>query len=136
MKSILMTLYGPLETDARVLRSIEAAVKADCKVIIITCNTHDNLQMHKDVVVINLPFKALGAKSYVRFCWHCFKYIIFNKNRYEILYLHDYYSVVVGRLCLPFVKKKKIIFDAHELILTYPKEKSVFKLRESDSIKS
>ena len=62
MKSILMTLYGPLETDARVLRSIEAAVKADCKVIIITCNTHENLQMHKDVVVINLPFKALGAK--------------------------------------------------------------------------
>lgn len=127
MKSILMTLYGPLETDARVLRSIKAANIANCLVTIITCDKNVDIKIAEKCKIINLPFKALGIKSFIRFCCFCFKYIFLNKNKFDIFYFHDYYSTIVAYFVLPFISKKKVVYDAHELILPNLKDKIYFR---------
>lgn len=123
MKTVFMTLYGPLETDARVLRSIEAATKAGLKVEILTCNTSKNYVAPNDVVVINKPFTALGGLPFIKYLIACIVYFISNRKRIDVLYLHDFFSPIIGVLCYPFCRGKKIIYDAHELILTRPGDK-------------
>lgn len=122
MNRVFMTLYGPLETDARVLRSIEAAKNANLRVTIVTCKTRADFMVPGEVEIINCPFGAIGAWSYLRFCISCFFLFLKNRREYRVLYLHDFYSPFIGFLLRPFCSKKKMIYDAHELILPMPTE--------------
>lgn len=122
MKTVFMTLDGPLETDARVLRSIEAALLAKLHVIILTCNTKEGYSYSSDVEIVNLPFAVIGGKMYAKFCIACLKYYLANKERIDIVYLHDYFSTLVGVFLKPFCKGKRLVYDAHELILPTPGE--------------
>ena len=112
-----MTLYGPLETDARVLRSIDAALAAGCNVTIITCNTTKAFLKDKTYKIINMPYEALGALNYMRFCKDCLKWYLELKKDIDVIYLHDYYSTAIGNILKPFAGKRSMVYDAHELIL-------------------
>lgn len=117
MKKIFMTLYGPLETDARVLRSIAAANAAGCQVTIITANTQGDFVVPDGVTMINYPHLCIGGLQYLKFCLFCMKFFLKFRSDVDVLYLHDYFSTFLGLLFKPFCRHKKIIYDAHELIL-------------------
>lgn len=117
MKKIFMTLYGPLETDARVLRSIAAAHAAGCQVTIITANTRDDFVAQGNTTLINYPHHCVGGFQYLKFCLFCMKYFFMYRADVDVLYLHDYVSTIPGLLLKPFCSNKKIIYDAHELLL-------------------
>ena len=129
MKTILMTLYGPLETDARVLRSIDAALQSDFKVRILTCGTQNDYVSSDDVEVINLPIKAVGIKAYWLFCRKCLDYYRNHHNEIDVVYLHDYYSTFVGLLFPSYSNNQIFIYDAHELILPMPKQNLTLRER-------
>lgn len=118
LSDIFMTLYGPLDTDARVQRSILAAKSAGKKVIILTCGSSQKfLDNYTDALVINKTFQAKGLINYCKFVIAClFSYLHFSKH-ISMVYLHDYYSCLPGRLISLFIKNKKLVYDAHELIL-------------------
>ena len=117
MKKIFMILDGPLETDARVLRSLSAAKAAGCLVTIITANTQESFETPEDVKMINLPYLCVGGYKYLKFCLACIRNFFRMRKSIDVLYLHDYFSTFPGLLLLPFCKKKKVVYDAHELLL-------------------
>lgn len=110
-----MTLYGPLESDARVLRSIEAFKTINKKVTIITCNTRKGFET-VGVNIIDIPLKV-GMMGYVKFCLKALCYYMRHAPRFDMIYLQDFFSTVPGLLIHPLARKKRMIYDAHELII-------------------
>lgn len=115
-RKCFMVLYGPLETDARVLRSIGVFNAVEKPVTIYTCNTREGFEVNEHVKIVNISLKV-GLLGYLYYCIRVFLYFISNLSEFDLIYLQDFYSTVPGLLFYPFCKKKRIIYDAHELIL-------------------
>ena len=60
---------------------------------------------------------SIPSLNYLATVWQAFK--IIKKEKPEIVYAHDYFSALLVRLLLLLKRKhcKKIIYDAHELII-------------------
>lgn len=125
-KRAFMTLYGPLEIDARVLRSIKALENKGYDVLIVDTNTARNFKLPNNVKQINLKLSGIGLLSYFAFCIKCVIEFLKNKNSYDIIYLHDFYAPLIG-IMLSFCTELPIIYDAHELILKRKKDKVSFR---------
>lgn len=132
-KACFMVLYGPLETDARVLRSIGVFNAIKKPVTIFTCNTRPGYEAGDNVEIVNVALKV-GMLGYLYFCLRIFLYFLFNLRKFDLVYLQDFYSTVPGLLFHPFCRKKRIIYDAHELIL--PKDGEELSFRDKVFVKA
>lgn len=114
-ENILMFLYGPLDTDGRVLRSLSVFEKMQRHVTILTIRSKKNFSSEY-VKHIILDIHYGGTKDYFVFVRHCMKYSREHKAETEAYYCQDYFSTLIGYL-LSRKTDKKIIYDAHELLL-------------------
>lgn len=117
MKSIFMWLYGPLETDARVLRSIEAVLNKNYQLTIVTCNTSSDFESKDKYIIKNITVPGNGILYYLYFVMSSLWFYFRNRRKYHLIYLHDYYSTFPGWILSFFEKKEKLIYDAHELLV-------------------
>ena len=127
-----MTLYGPLESDARVLRSLDAFRAIGKRVTIVTCNTRAGYSAGEGVEMVNLHLKV-GHPGYLYFCIRVVFYYLRHAGEFDLIYLHDFLSSISGLCMHLFSRKKRIIYDAHELII--PKEGSTPSKREQFFLK-
>lgn len=116
MKHVFMWLYGPLETDARVQRSIDAVLKKNYQLTIITSNTSKSFSTNGLYLLKDIPTKN-GMVYYFYFVIQSLWFFFRNYKKYNIVYLQDYYSTFPGWILSFFVKKEKLIYDAHELLV-------------------
>lgn len=124
-KKIIMFLYGPLDTDGRVLRCLDVLNKMQKKVLLISCNSKQDYS--NDLLeCINLKINPVGLFNYFRFVICSLYYSFIYRSEVSLFYLQDYYSTLIGYL-IGFFSKKKIIYDAHELLLRRKKEKVSFR---------
>ena len=108
-----MFLFGPLDTDGRVLRSLTVLERMQCKVTILTYGSIKNFST-EFIQHFDLQVKQRGAYFY--FVRQCLNYAKLHDEEYDAFYCHDYYSTLIGYF-LSKRTKKKIIYDAHELLL-------------------
>jgi len=111
-----MALYGNLASDGRALRSAATVAKqADLHVFSTeTGNINDIGFKTSDLGILK---RSAGLWCLLTFWW---RLIILNKrNKYDILYVHDYYLILPGVLC-KWASGCKLIYDAHELIVREP----------------
>ena len=108
-----MFLFGPLDTDGRVLRCLSVLERMKCPVTILTCGSSRDFSTesikHVDLRV-NKPLK------YFRFVFLCLKYAKKHNSEFDAYYCQDYYSTLIGYF-LTKISSRKIIYDAHELLL-------------------
>lgn len=114
-KKILMIVYNHINSDGRVIRAAEALSKNfEIDVFCIKF-----LQEYRNdsfnTIKVNSRFK--GFISILKFWLQVLFFIIKNRHKYEIIYLHDYYLPILVYLKYFLPKKIKFIYDAHELII-------------------
>lgn len=116
MQSILMYVYGDIVTDARVNRAACALVGSyDVSLISTNCGKPVKDIEYKNILIGS---NGTGIKNLFKNIWGAYK--IVKANKPDILYCHDYYSTLLTFLCLNKKYCKKIIYDAHELIIPEP----------------
>lgn len=123
-KTILMFLYGPIETDGRVQRSIKAIKELPVDIILVTCGSN------KDYIVEGVKkhydfYDGKGSVVYMKFLIRSFILSLRLNRQIDIFYLHDYFSTVFAF----FVRllRKPFIYDAHELIVKRKTDKRSFR---------
>ena len=117
MKSMLMFVYNDLKTDARVQRSLDTLSQAFEITIISTGEVYEHSNVHNVI----LKSKRRGSFKFFDIIKQANLYA--KNKKFEYLYLHDYYSCLLG---LWKYKGHKTIYDAHELIIgtkEYPVDK-------------
>ena len=122
MKNVFMWLYGPLETDTRVLRAIDAVLIKGYSLTIVTSNTSSSFSSEGKYALMDIKTGGKGLVSYFLFVIKSLFFYYKNRGQYDIIYLHDYYSTFPGWI-LSIVSKKDIIYDAHELLINSPDQK-------------
>lgn len=108
-----MYVYGDIVTDARVNRAA-CALTGSYDVSLISTNCGKPVQ-NVDYQNILIGSTGTGVKKLFENIWGAYK--IVKANKPDILYCHDYYSTLLAFLCLNRKYCKKIIYDAHELII-------------------
>lgn len=116
MKKLLMYVYGDITTDARVNRAA-CALNRSCDVTLISTN-YGKIVNDTDYKNILIGSSGIGIQKLANNIWKTYKMVKANKP--DILYCHDYYSSLLAFLCLNRRHCKKIIYDAHELIIPEP----------------
>lgn len=125
-----MVLFGPLETDARVLRSIDTVLKKGYELLIITYGTASSFRPSGEYVFKDLKKKFSNSYiTQVYFTLYICFYYLFHRKDFNIVYLQDYYSTVPGEILSLFVHHKKIIYDAHELLIAPKRYINDFKTK-------
>lgn len=124
-KKILMYVYGDISTDARVQRAANALAD-DFELNLVNTNfgktiKHPNFNLIQQNT--NSKFALLNYWSTVRQTVKLLK-----SERPDIFYAHDYYSAWIAKKMLSHKYCKKIVYDAHELII--PEEGKTFSLRQ------
>lgn len=125
MKQILFFLYGEINTDGRVQRSIDFVKSlGNIEIHLVSCGMIDF--PIEGVVQHQTKLKPLGLKNYLQFRQDAKRIIKTVDAKNTLFYLHDYYSILLA----PIVKSVKgtFIYDAHELLLKAPGQK--YTLRE------
>lgn len=116
MRKLLMYVYGDITTDARVNRAACALAKSyDVTLISTNCGKLENDTDYKNILICS---SGIGIQKLVNNIWETYK--IVKASKPDILYCHDYYSSLLAFICLNRRHCKKIIYDAHELIIPEP----------------
>jgi hypothetical protein len=111
-----MFLYGPIETDGRVQRSIMMLQQnTNIDITLISCGSNKQYEIDNISHVI-FDIKIGGLYNYFKFLIKSISFIL--KNKYDIYYFHDFFTIFISFF---ISKRSKIIYDAHELIV--PKKK-------------
>lgn len=110
---ILMYVYGDITTDARVNRAADALAK-DYDVTVLSTQSGKIVKdkMFNNILIDN---KHTGVRGYLENVRKALN--IIKKNKPDIFYAHDYYSALLVFLLQDRRYCKKIIYDAHELII-------------------
>lgn len=109
-----MYVYNDITTDARVQRAAHAL----CGEFDVTVLSHDKGKVVQDVDYKNVLLKGWNGNALLLTLgtiWNAYKYI--KRERPDYVYAHDYYSSLLCRLVLGHRYCKKVIYDAHELII-------------------
>lgn len=120
---IAMILDNAFNPDQRVLREARTLLEAGHYVTIFAWNREESSKLPDneniediDVRRIRVPTgKQLGLKQvpkYLDFLIHLLRVESFDK--YDVIHCHDLPSLVIGAI-LKIIKKKTIIYDAHEI---------------------
>ena len=124
-KKMIMYVYGDITTDARVQR----AANALCSDIDVTVLSHDKGKKVEDGAYHNVLLKGWKGHSFLATIGTVFQaYKLIKHEKPEYVYAHDYYSSLLCKLLLKRKYCKKIIYDAHELII--PEEGREMGFRE------
>ena len=113
--SLLMAVFGQVNSDGRVLRSIDA-LKDNFDITIFGSVKDDEFSL-KGVEVARYKYRLPFYSRVIDHILFHFKFVFRAlRTRPSIIYVHDYYlsalGVIAGRMC-----GAKIIYDAHELII-------------------
>lgn len=118
---VLMFLYGPLDTDGRVLRCLSVFEKMQKNVTILTTRSKKNFtSQYVNHIIFDIHFG--GIIEYCKFVKQCLNYNKEHENEVDAYYCHDYFTTLVGYL-ISRRSNKKIVYDAHELLLRKKSEK-------------
>lgn len=137
-KNILMAVFGPIQTDARVIRSAKSLNSVGCKIDLISWNSVEN---YSSPYFNSINFKInKGIFNVLIFWFKVLWYIFKNRKKIDLVYCHDYFMAFPGRLSRTLFNKKWV-YDAHELMLYKKNEKvstreKIFSFLERISIKS
>ena len=120
-----MYVYGDISTDARVQRAANALAD-DFDVTLVSTDfgktiEHPNYKLIQQKTISKHPL--LNYWSTVRQTVKLLK-----QERADIFYAHDYYSAWIAKKMFSRKYCKKIVYDAHELII--PEEGKPFTLRQ------
>ena len=108
-----MYVYGNIQTDARVKRAAKTlAGEYDLILLSSDCGKQVKDDGYKNVL---LKCKSSGLMGYFQSVREALKVV--KREKPDIFYAHDYYSALVARLLLKHKHCKKIVYDAHELII-------------------
>ena len=108
-----MYVYGNIQTDARVKRAAKAlAGKYDLILLSSDCGVQVKDDGYRNVL---LKCQSSGLLGYSQSVREALKVV--KRENPDIFYAHDYYSALVARLLLKRKHCKKIVYDAHELII-------------------
>lgn len=113
MAKIVMYVYGNIQTDARVKRAARAlAGKYELVLLSSYCGVEVKDEGYRNVL---LKCESSGLMGYFQSVWEALKVI--KREKPDIFYAHDYYSALLARLLMGRKHCKKIVYDAHELII-------------------
>ncbi|MEM2121965.1 MAG: glycosyltransferase [Candidatus Woesearchaeota archaeon] len=133
MKKVLMLLSNPFSPDPRVYKEASSLEKAGYKVKILCWDRELKYKQKENLEGILIEriklragygFKNLLIKLPLFWIKLFFKAL---KEDYDILHCHDYDTLIVGTILKSF-KRKKLIYDSHELFLDYTENKIINKL--------
>lgn len=117
LKQITMFVFNRLATDARVQRSVQALSKQN-RIRIFSYGK--KMKFSNNVVNITVGSNT-GKMNYFKYLIFLIKSLILSDS--DVYYGHDYYSLPILYLLTRLKKNKKIIYDAHELLLDFPNKK-------------
>jgi len=137
--SLLMGLYGHIEYDGRVQRTL-VALKQDFDISLFTLYENEKFGI-EGINIIKWKPQVLSSVPYLRL-WYFIYLFLFRaiRKKPDIVYLHDYYLAIIV-LILKVVSSAKLIYDAHEIIIPMKDErigarKKLFYQLEKRSIAS
>lgn len=123
-KTIIMAVYGPIQSDARVIRAAKSLNESNFEISIISLNSDERFSSS---CFSNVFLKS--KRKYISLFYFWIKVIrIAIKDKADLLYLHDYYMPFAGKI-YKILTGKKWIYDAHELIIVNKAEKSSLRMR-------
>ena len=134
-----MSLYGDIEYDGRVQRSIDA-LKVNHRIYLFTY-CHNPEYYISDVTILRHNQNLLSRSNVLRFFSYLHGFLKINKYlKPRVVYLHDYYFSFLG-LLFKVMGCFISIYDAHEIIIPMKAQKvgvrqRFFQFLESSSIKS
>ena len=117
MKSkLIMYVYGDITTDARVNRAANALAD-NYDVMLISTQWDKKVEdtYYKNVLI---GTNKTGLKNLLSNILEAYR--IIKIERPDIVYCHDYYSAILAYLLIGKKYCRKIIYDAHELIIPEP----------------
>lgn len=123
-KRILMAVFGPIQTDARVIRASEALNLSGYSVTVISCNSEDGYR-NKAFRSVNIQIQESRYELFV-FWKKTWNWIKQHEDEVDLLYMHDYYMPFFGRFAAKRFSKKWV-YDAHELLLFKDRKKVGFR---------
>jgi len=133
-KKILMIVYNHINSDGRVIRAAETLSKG-FEVDVLCIRFSQKYKSNSfNIIEVNSRFK--GFTSILKFWLEVLFFIIKNRDKYEIIYLHDYYLPILIYIKYLLPKRMKFVYDAHELIVDQLKSKrdKIFAYLEKLSI--
>ncbi len=123
-KKVLMLLTNPFNPDPRVYKEAKSLVKAGYEITILCWDRQLKHKKKEKIDGINVErirlragygFKSMIFKLPIFWIKLFFKAL---KKDFDIVHSHDFDTLLVGVL-LKIFKKKKLIYDSHELFLSY-----------------
>ncbi|NTR99339.1 hypothetical protein HQ949_12150, partial [Enterococcus faecium] len=108
-----------LSTDARVKRSIDA-LSSKNRINIYSYGVEESFYNYSNVTnfVVGNKDKKM---NYFKYFFFVLKHLFISKA--DVFYGHDYYSLPILFVLYHLKKNKKIVYDAHELLINDPKFK-------------
>lgn len=109
-----MYVYGDIITDGRVNRAANA-LSDDYEVTVISTNYGKPVDDDKfrNVLIGNLKGGVAGLLKNINSAFR-----LISRAKPSIVYCHDYYSAILAWLLLHLRRKIKVVYDAHELIIS------------------
>lgn len=127
---MLMFVYGDLNRDARVQRSLDA-LQDSFDITIATIGTPNRNGKYRNIVLNQQkPVKKTGFAGrlldYFRTIYRLCQYV--NRNHFDVAYMHDYYAAIPALM----IKKKgiSVIYDEHEFFIVPKGEKRELNAHE------
>lgn len=116
-KKAVVAVYNKIENDARVIRTSEALGSNGYDVTVLSFGSNPDYRnaCFKSVVVKG---GSSGGLNLFRFYAACLRYIFAERKRIDLLYMNDYFLVLLGAVCKALFGIKWI-YDGHELILSH-----------------
>lgn len=123
MKTILMILTNPYRPDVRVKKEIDYLTKVGCKVILLAWDRenepYDPYYEKGNLEIYRVKVKSKYGSGY-RQLFPFFKFSfeinkIVNNISFDIIYCHDLDARIAWTLSFSKKKRRKIVFDMHEI---------------------
>ncbi len=124
MKKVLMLLSNPFNPDPRVYKEARSLVKAGYEVTILCWDRQ--LKQKKNENIEGIHIERIRLKAGYGFKSMIFKLPVFwvkiflksIKKDFDIIHSHDFDTAIVGYF-LKIFKKKKWVYDSHDLYFTF-----------------
>lgn len=122
-----MGLYGYIEHDGRVIRSIKSLSTNHQVILYAHCKSKD-FQLANARILKRETSYYLERPYLEQILFLISFFIKVIKIRPDLVYLHDYYLTFAGKLIRLFTSSK-VVYDAHELVILETGEEVTFRMK-------